>query len=341
MKMKHVLQAVVLGMFLIPATIFAQSSYITVSDDDLYEANDIGTNSIYVEGQFSVDNGYIRYWKAGYGYYIYDIANSTLSTPTQPNNVMTNGYGDPFGIYDAANGCFYAGTYYDADESYLYKYTVSTSTWTALGSAINMYGAAIYNGNLYISGLNVPWNGGYGQDTYISIFNAADPTKHDCIAQTSGNSAYLAFDPSGNLYYATFGTSPTLYKWTAAEVASKIDILNNSNATDYYLTLADADKLTNLPDGANGIAADANGDVFVTVNSSTNHLLLVHKHTDSTGDDNYYTEIGSDSGGWYSWFGPLVIHGKFFGDDGTNANRAPLYGSFGWGGPVTRIDYVY
>jgi hypothetical protein len=50
------------------------------------------------------------------------------------------------------------------------------------------------------------------------------------------------------------------------------------------------------------------------------------------GDDFNY-DVLATAGSSANWFGPLAIDGDFL-------NGAPLYGSYGFGGPITEIAYL-
>jgi hypothetical protein len=183
---------------------FADSSYITPSNANL-SARDIGGGPI--EGGFNTSGGQIHWWNApnswgGNGYNVMDTTTGVVTNMGQPASVNTNGFGDPFGVYDSRNDCFYAASYNSGWESCLYKYSYSSGTWSEEGTAVNMYGGAVYNGNLYISGLRVPWTGGY-DDTYISLYDFSSAHAHDALIKVGGASAHVTLDGQGNVYYAT------------------------------------------------------------------------------------------------------------------------------------------
>ena len=94
------------------------------------------------------------------GYQIYNTTSgSTTTIGLPPNGTITNGYGDWFGVYDSANNAFYAATLAsDFTTTYLYEYNGKTGTWsnwTSPGEYLtNAYGGQVYNGQLYVSGLD-------------------------------------------------------------------------------------------------------------------------------------------------------------------------------------------
>ncbi len=318
------------------ACVYADSNYVNLQNQNLSARDFEGTM---IEGGFSVNNGQVHWWNAPGswmatgGYHVLDTTTGVVSDMGQPDSVLTNGFGDPFGVYDEQNNCFYAATYYGAGDSYLYKYDDNNLTWSSLGSAVNLYGGAVSSGNLYVSGLIQPWSGGY-DDTYISLYDLTGSGNHDVIIGVGGASAHVAVSDMGDVYYATYEPTGTaaLYRWTAADVAGVINDIA-AGETDTYLSLSDGQKLSNLAGGANGITVDGAGHVFVSYNSmdsSTPSALCMWNGISGEGL-NY--DILATAGDYGNWFGPLAIDGDFLKGDS-------LYGSFGFGASITEITYV-
>ncbi|HPY77239.1 MAG TPA: PEP-CTERM sorting domain-containing protein, partial [Anaerohalosphaeraceae bacterium] len=282
--------------------------------------------------------GQIHYWNApnswgGNGYNVMDTTTGTITNMGKPASVNTNGFGDPFGVYDSQNNCFYAASYNTAWQSCLYKYSYENSIWSEEGTAVNMYGGATYNGNLYISGLRSPWSGGY-DNTFISLYDFSPLHAHDALIEVGGASAHVTLDGQGNVYYATY--DPTgegyLYRWTAEQVAG---VMNNlaGGEDDTFLTLADGERLSRLAGGANGIVADEAGHVFLTFNSMDPLRPSSLCMWNGIAGDDFNYDVLATAGSSANWFGPLAIDGDFL-------NGAPLYGSYGFGGPITEIAYL-
>jgi len=313
-------------LFIIPAgTALADSANVSLLIDGT--SRDIGTGQISLEGGFSVHNGIGHYW-SGATYYTVDLATETITNMGAPGSVLSNGYGDPFGMYDATTNAFYAATYSGAGDSYIYKYDYSANTWSAPYNAVNIYGGDFYNGDLYITGLREPWSGGYDTN-YISLFDFSGNEYHDAIIQTGGASASTALDADGNVYYAAYTTtgSTALYRWTAAQISGVRNDLAGGDE-DTFLTLAEGQKLSDLPGGANGITVDDAGHVFITTNGYPDSNLMMWNGTEGDGDN--YETIAINPDGSFAWFGPLDIEGDFTTGDS-------LYGSYGFGGPITEI----
>ena len=303
--------------------VLADSAYVNLLIDGT--SRDIGSGSISLEGGFSVYNGTGHYW-SGATYYTVDLATETITNMGAPASVQSNGYGDPFGMYDATTNAFYAATYYGAGDSYVYRYDYSSGTWSDAYSAVNIYGGDFYNGDLYISGLREPWSGGF-DSSYISLFDFSGGGYHDALIETGGASAHVAIDQQGNVYYVPYGSGSALYRWTASQVVSVRNDLA-SGEDDTYLTLAEAEKLSDMPGGGNGITVDDAGHVIITTNGSDNLLLMWNGES---GDGENYIVLGTAPEDQYmAWYGPLDIEGDFTQGDA-------LYASLGFGGPFTEV----
>jgi hypothetical protein len=286
-------------------------------------------------GQFTAYNGQIHYWTASSGYQIYNVASGATTTiGLPPNGINTNGYGDAFGVLDTSNSRFYAATVYGSSDGDVYIYDGNAATWQTPGKngvmMANAYGGQVQNGQLYVSGLAEPWNGGYGQDTYIFAFDhSAAPgstARHDTLIQTAGNGANLAVAPNGDVYYGTYSTN-TLYRWTAEQVAGVKDDLYASGAVDHFLTLTDAAQNWSLPGGGNGLAVDAGGNVFFAVNhfNSDWTMTSVLGMLDSS-QPSGYKEIMTETTDDYSyWFGAISVDGNLL--DGGTLYFSPAFGA--------------
>lgn len=322
--MKQQLIGVIVCLAAVAGWAAGNSSYVDV-DSTQYDARDIGTGQIYMEGGFTVNNGVAHYWSGG-SYYTCDLATGTITDIGAPTGVFSNGYGDPCGAYDSTTDTFYAMTYYGAGDSYIYKY--QNGIWSDPVQAVNIYGSAIYNGEVYLSGLREPWSGGY-DSSYISVADLTGNGYHDALVETGGASAHVAVDNAGNVYYTPYTTtgSSALYRWSAEQLAGARNDLA-SGETDTYLMLEDGEKLTDLPGGGNGIVVDDAGHVFVTTNAYPDSGLFMWNGT--SGDGENYELIAMNREGGFAWFGPLDIEGDFLAGDA-------LYGSYGYYGPITEI----
>ncbi|WP_309379921.1 hypothetical protein [Cerasicoccus frondis] len=294
---------------------FAATAALAASSSSAFGLISTQSLSVSADGQFTYSSGLIHYWTGSQGYSTYDVATGVTNTIGKPDGALTNGFGDPFGIYDSASGMFYGATYLDGGNSYIYSYNTSTSTWSDGVQMTNAYGGATYNNTLYVSGLGEPWNGGYGQSTFI--FGFSEDGLHDALIETGGNSSYMAIAPNGDIYYARFdyaiASNNILYRWDAADVANVFNDLAGG-AEDTFLTLANAEVILQLPGTSNGVAVDDAGNVFFTTNGSSSILGMV----DDSSPDGYQTIVSSADDGIYGWYGPISIEGDFTEGD-------PLY----------------
>ena len=309
-------------MWVTAGSALAESSYVQMVIDGT--ARDIGTGQIAMEGGFSVSGSTGHYW-AGGSYYTVNFNTGTISNIGAPDNILSNGAGDPFGIYDAATNSFYAATYYSSGQSYVYGYDYDTGTWSDAYSTVNAYSGSVYDSNLYVCGLTEPWSGGY-DNSYIYQFDFSGNSLHDTIVDVGGASSSLTFDSDGNLYYVPYDTDYTtaLYMWTADQVASVIDDLAAGDE-DTYLTLEDGTVLTDLAGLSNGITVDDDGNIFISLNGYSGSKSAVVMW-----DGEEVEVIAESADGTYGWFGALAIDGSFTDGDS-------LYGSFGWGAPISEL----
>lgn len=285
-----------------------------------YNARDVVTG-LPISGGFSVANGVVHTWTDdmfsadGYqGYRTGNLTTGLVTSISKPSAQYGNGYGDAFGAYDAGSGTFYAGYYSNSDAGVL-RY--SGGSWTNLGTFQSLYGAEAHNGDLYVSGLNAIWTGGTDQSNQIALFDLSGGNQHDVLIQATGNSAHVAVDVLGNVYYANYnGSTPALYRWSLEDINSVRADMGGGDAGggsgDLFLTYGDADILSFLPAGANGLAVDEGGNVFVTVNGAGSSLLVMWNETMGAGASDHVETIATlDSGSFFGWFGPIDTVGDF------------------------------
>lgn len=107
-----------------------------------------------------------------------------------------------------------------------------------------------------------------------------------------GASGPLAFDASGNLYYAPGYGSLSIYRWSSSEVATAI----SSNGADALLAAGhlwlDYSASFGTVSGASSLLLDANGNMIVTLTDFVNPSALVKFDADGSGG--YETILTSD-----------------------------------------------
>jgi hypothetical protein len=140
----------------------------------------------------------------------------------------------------------------------------------------------------------------------------------------------MAADSNGNIYYAPYSWSDAaLYMWTADQIAGVTNDLAGGEE-DTFLSLEDGLILTELAGLSNGITVDDAGNIFVSLNSFNGSGSAVVMWNGTAGEDDNCDVIATSAEGAYGWFGALAIDGDFTQGDS-------LYGSFGFGAPITEI----
>ncbi|MGZ0708724.1 PEP-CTERM sorting domain-containing protein [Coraliomargarita sp. W4R53] len=162
-----------------------------------------------------------------------------------------------------------------SNTQHIWKYDTSgTGTTSSLASTTSNYGLYNHNGQLFISGAN-----GMGIN---HIFNSSLDASGDLVSdpatdlgETFGNSGPLAFDASGNLYFAPGYGDLKIYSWTAAELATAIsDPTNNPLPTEdtvWYDYSGDYGSYS----GGTGMLVDENGDIILSLTSFTSSSTIV------------------------------------------------------------------
>jgi hypothetical protein len=133
----------------------------------------------------------------------------------------------------------------------IYRAATDGSGWAWMNTVTNAYAATVAaTGDLYLTAQ--PYGSGLG--TYVVRLDTAPPYSWTAIGNVSGASGPLAFDPAGNLYYATQDTvypanpgSTDVLRWSAAQVAA-----GGFSELDATLFAADFD-------GGAALAFDAKG----------------------------------------------------------------------------------
>ncbi|MDR1304860.1 MAG: hypothetical protein LBK76_06510, partial [Verrucomicrobiales bacterium] len=275
------------------ATILAQSS----------------TATFMFEGGFTAYSSTLHTWtslsSAERGYHTTDLNPIVTTSATSVTSVLVwggtlNGQGgDPFGVYNPADsGTFYAGTYNGQGTSALWTYNGPGKAWTNHGPFGAPYGAATskdgeFPDYVFIAGLTGTWSGSYGQNTNIVIYpnQSSGTSEYQVIIEAAGNSANVAVDGDGNVYYAEYARSGPTYlrKWDARAVGTAI-------TSGTHLTYTNATILCTLPGPGNGITADAGGNVFFSTGGTANSGIYMW-NTDLVGTGTDYIKVAAVNSG--------------------------------------------
>ena len=288
-KWKIFLAAVFSLFLLMPATGMADSDITDVSLS-VYpaEANDILTD--YYLGGYDVVGSTTYAW-----------ANNSLQKLDNATNTSLHDYGTPTGYsgynsfvtLDPSGNYAWVGFTTSGDDR-IYEVDLNSGTWTHKATMASNFDMEFYGGYAYVSGLNsTDWS----NPNSIWRLDTTGADNHDLIIEMSGNSAGLAFDNSGNAYYASY--DGVLYTWDASDIAGAVGSGN--------LTYADGTKLSDLEAGAYDITVDDAGNVIFNGNGSYSYIAMWNG---TEGDGINYDYIGIGSGEYGNWHTFLDAEGN-------------------------------
>ena len=299
-------------LLLLPAAGMADSGFF--SPNTGYAANDILTTQNFV--------GYDVFGSSVVGW---DNVTDTLNIYAKSGGVTT-ALGAPTGYYtpdtdrwnsfvrlDPSGTSAWVGftTSDHAGDDRIYQVDFATLTWTRKATMASNFEMEFYDGNAYVSGLNSTIS---SDPTSIWLLDRTGDDDHDKIVELRGNSAGLAFDGSGNAYYATYdgyGVAGEMFRWDAANIAGAIGAGN--------LAISDGTKLADIEQGAYDIDVDDAGNVLFNGNGKYSYTA-VWDETEGSGYNYDYIGVGDPSGAGYNWFGFLDSEG-----DVTKAYDGHLY----------------
>lgn len=157
----------------------------------------------------------------------------------------------------------------------IYRYNTGNGATSSLNTA---------NYTLGTDGTNLLTTGSANWTiTDITLFSNGDFGPSVNLGGVAGSSGPLAFDGSGNLYYAPGYGDKSIYRWSALEVAAAISSggVNALEATGHQFASYASDPLFNDVSGATSMVVDANGVLYATLTDFMNPSFLVK--FDSTG----------------------------------------------------------
>lgn len=204
--------------------------------------------------------------------------------------------GTPTNIYHNADT--YAGASVVTIGDYVYFSDNSASTYlrgygplggvpatTLLAtSSVGYYAQATHNGAMFLTGAP----GFTTNQIYYTAIGANGSLANNpaiSLGVTSGYSGPIAFDLSGNLFYAPGSGDLSIYKWSAAEIDAAIaDPIGHGLLVAGH-QWADYSSRAAAVDGATAMVIDANGNPFVTLTRY--------------GDPSFLVKFGTDTGGAY------------------------------------------
>jgi hypothetical protein len=152
--------------------------------------------------------------------------------------------------------------YTDSDnvDARIYSIDPETGVWDLKAKMASNWDLDFWNDSILVSGLN---SADYNAPNAIFVLDTSGLNQHRAIVETGGNSAGLAIDSDGNLYYGTsyLAGSNALYRWDSTELAAVIETPGAAP-----LQIADAEKLSDLPMGAYDCEVDEGDHVVFSMN---------------------------------------------------------------------------
>ncbi|MDD2196632.1 MAG: DUF4465 domain-containing protein [Bacteroidales bacterium] len=176
----------------------------------------------------------------------------------------------------------------------IYSINMETGIWELEALMPGNYDLDFLNGKALVSGLNSEdWN----DPTSIFVLDTEGTNNHQKVIEIGGNSAGLATDNEGNIYYSTSflgATANAVYRWSSADISP---IISNPEAVP--LTLTEATKLTDIPCGAYDCEVDEVGNVMFNFNDfSSDKVLAVWNQTIGDGYNFDTLAIATDGTDW-------------------------------------------
>jgi len=186
----------------------ADSAILTPMPAGERTATDILTGAGYFVG-FDVSGDSVVGWASGSLKQFDKSSGAVLADLGAPSGY--SGYNSFVRMDPSGNSAWAAFTVYDGtNDDRIYQVDISTGTWTHEATLACNFDLEFSGGNAYVSGLN---SGNWSDPTCIWQLDTSGADNHDKIVEMSGNSAGLAFDASGNAYYAS--NDALLYRWAS------------------------------------------------------------------------------------------------------------------------------
>ncbi len=202
----------------------------------------------------------------------------------------------------APDGAFLWAGYTDIDnaDARIYAIDVTSGRWNLMARMASNWDLAFWNDSILVSGLNSP---DYNTPNAIYVLDTSGLDHHRKIIETGGNSAGLAVDSHGNLYFGTsfLSGSNALYRWDSTELAS---VIGSPEAAP--LQLSDADKLADLPMAVYDCEVDEGENVVFTMNVWGGSQVLARWNGTEGAGYNYDTIALSDE-----WLGMVKSRGDY------------------------------
>jgi hypothetical protein len=212
----------------------------------------------------------------------------------------------------------------------IYSIDVETDSWKLQARFPGNFDLIFWNNSILVSGLNsVTW----GDPNAIYVLDTSGQDQHRMIIETGGNSAGMAVDSLGSIYFGTsyFMNPNAIFRWDSTQLAQ---VLNSIDLDT--LKISDGEKLTNIPAGANDCEVDEAGNLVFNLNLYGG-LKVLAKWNGNAGNGMNLDTIAVAAGEW-DWLGSLSTMGDV--DKPEMENRIV---TFSFGQPLADVhtaDYL-
>lgn len=294
--MKHIYLTLA-GLFLMALTVSGQN-YLNPEEGNKVAYFSPEQGSVLT---FDVD---LRYFYFDDGFNIYQVDPLLLTatdTFPRPEDYIVNIYPSFLNISPDGFSLYAGYTNADNSDSRIYRIDIASGAWILEASMPANWDMAFLKDSILVSGLN---SADFTTPNGIFLLDTDGTNMHRKIVETGGSSAGLAADAEGNLYYATssFAEPNALYRWSSVDMLAVIE----TTPEIAPLQLADAEKLTDLPNGAYDCEVDAAGNVIFTMNVWGGTQVLA-QWNGTPGDGKNYDTLAVTT----DWLGMVKTRGDY------------------------------
>lgn len=177
----------------------------------------------------------------------------------------------------------------------IYTLDPTTGSWTLKAQLTANFDLEFFGGQVLVSGLN---SDNWGDPNFIFLLDVSGNNNHRKIIEAGGSPAGFSVSGNGNLYYGTsfFSQANALYRWDSGQLA---EVIGNSGAG--FLTLQDAEKLSDTPAGSYDCVADAEENIAFNFNDFSSDKIIAKWNGNAGSGFNFDTiALASDGADWLS-----------------------------------------
>ncbi len=186
------------------------------------------------------------------------------------------------------------------EDARIYRVDVATGVWKEMAKMPSNWDLVFWNDQVLVSGLN---SADFMTPGAVYLLDTTGLNQHRKIVHVGGSSAGIAMDADNNLCFGTssFSDPNAIYRIGQAALSA---VINSPDADS--LTLADAEKLSDLPMGLYDCEVDAAGQLVFTMNlwGGTN---VLGQWNGTSGTGNNYDTLAITT----EWLGMLKTRGDY------------------------------